>query len=131
MKPATWDWFALNGDEHRPLFAFPGVWTRYRGPLKKEGENVDGTGKATVEPLSMGRDPAWETMRTALRAVAENNGARVIDPLDTLCTGACARARRPMVARSTRTYRILRASYVRDHATFIDQTLGVTTGSIR
>ena len=21
--------------------AFPGVWTRYRGPLKKDGENVD------------------------------------------------------------------------------------------
>ena len=40
-KPATWHWFALHGDEHRPLFAFPGVWTRYRGPLKKDGENVD------------------------------------------------------------------------------------------
>jgi putative SOS response-associated peptidase YedK len=40
-KPATWHWFALNGDEDRPLFAFPGVWTRYRGPLKKNGENVD------------------------------------------------------------------------------------------
>ena len=23
------------------MFAFPGVWTRYRGPLKKNGENVD------------------------------------------------------------------------------------------
>ncbi|MTD93109.1 SOS response-associated peptidase [Hyphomicrobium sp. xq] len=40
-KPATWHWFAVNGDEQRPLFAFPGVWTRYRGPLKKGGENVD------------------------------------------------------------------------------------------
>ena len=40
-KPATWHWFALNGDEERPLFAFPGVWTRYRGPLKKNGDNVD------------------------------------------------------------------------------------------
>jgi putative SOS response-associated peptidase YedK len=40
-KPATWHWFAINGDEDRPLFAFPGVWTRYRGPLKKNGENVD------------------------------------------------------------------------------------------
>jgi len=35
-KPAT-----INGDDERPLFAFPGVWTRYRGPLKKNGENVD------------------------------------------------------------------------------------------
>ena len=40
-KPATWHWFALNGEEQRPLFAFPGVWTRYRGPLKKDGDNVD------------------------------------------------------------------------------------------
>jgi putative SOS response-associated peptidase YedK len=42
VKPATRHWFALDGDEERPLFAFPGVWTRYRGPLKKGGgENVD------------------------------------------------------------------------------------------
>jgi putative SOS response-associated peptidase YedK len=39
--PAVWHWFAINGDEERPLFAFPGIWTRYRGPLKKDGENVD------------------------------------------------------------------------------------------
>jgi putative SOS response-associated peptidase YedK len=41
VKPAVWHWFAINGDDERPLFAFPGVWTRYRGPLKKNGENVD------------------------------------------------------------------------------------------
>ena len=23
------------------MFAFPGVWTRYKGPLKKDGENVE------------------------------------------------------------------------------------------
>jgi putative SOS response-associated peptidase YedK len=40
-KPATWHWFAVNGDEPRPLFAFPGVWSRYRGPTKKNGEPVD------------------------------------------------------------------------------------------
>jgi putative SOS response-associated peptidase YedK len=40
-KPATWHWFAVNGDEQRPLFAFPGIWTRYRGPLKKDGPPVD------------------------------------------------------------------------------------------
>jgi putative SOS response-associated peptidase YedK len=40
-KPAMWHWFALNGDDQRPLFAFPGVWTRYRGPLKKNGPNVN------------------------------------------------------------------------------------------
>ena len=41
VKPAVWHWFAINGEEDRPLFAFPGVWTRYRGPLKKNGDNVD------------------------------------------------------------------------------------------
>lgn len=25
-KPVSWYWFALNGDEERPLFAFPGIW---------------------------------------------------------------------------------------------------------
>jgi putative SOS response-associated peptidase YedK len=39
-KPATWHWFALNRTEQRALFAFPGVWTKYWGPLKKNGENV-------------------------------------------------------------------------------------------
>jgi putative SOS response-associated peptidase YedK len=41
VKPATWHWFALKGDDPRPLFAFPGVWRRYRGPAKKDGPNVD------------------------------------------------------------------------------------------
>lgn len=39
-KPATWHWFALKGDEARPLFAFPGIWTTYRGPIKKDGPDV-------------------------------------------------------------------------------------------
>jgi SOS response associated peptidase (SRAP) len=40
-KPATWHWFSINGHDARPVFAFPGVWTRYKGPLKKNGENVE------------------------------------------------------------------------------------------
>jgi putative SOS response-associated peptidase YedK len=40
-KPATWHWFSINGDDARPVFAFPGVWTRYRGPLKKNGDTVE------------------------------------------------------------------------------------------
>lgn len=39
-KPAVWHWFAINGDDSRPLFAFPGIWRSYTGPLKKNGENV-------------------------------------------------------------------------------------------
>jgi len=41
VKPATWHWFAIKGEDLRPLFAFPGIWRRYRGPVKKDGPNVD------------------------------------------------------------------------------------------
>ena len=40
-RPATWHWFAIDGDDTRPVFAFPGVWTRYKGPLKKNGETIE------------------------------------------------------------------------------------------
>lgn len=40
-RPATWHWFALKGDEPRPLFAFPGLWRRWSGPLKKDGSVVN------------------------------------------------------------------------------------------
>lgn len=41
-KPAGWHWFALkNETEPRPLFAFPGIWKRYTGPLKKDGPTVE------------------------------------------------------------------------------------------
>lgn len=39
-KPAKWHWFALKGDE-RPLFAFPGIYRQWKGPIKKAGPNVD------------------------------------------------------------------------------------------
>ena len=39
-KPARWHWFALNGGE-RPLFAFPGIYRQWKGPIKKDGPNVD------------------------------------------------------------------------------------------
>jgi putative SOS response-associated peptidase YedK len=41
QSPATWFWFAVNGEGDRPLFAFPGIWQRWRGPLKKDGPNVE------------------------------------------------------------------------------------------
>lgn len=41
VKPATWHWFSLKGSEPRPLFAFPGMWRRYKGPVKKDGPTVD------------------------------------------------------------------------------------------
>jgi putative SOS response-associated peptidase YedK len=41
VKPASWHWFALKGEDPRPLFAFPGIWRSYKGPVKKDGPNVD------------------------------------------------------------------------------------------
>ncbi len=41
VKPATWHWFALAGDEPRPVFAFAGIWRRWRGPVKKDGPSLD------------------------------------------------------------------------------------------
>ena len=40
-RPAVWHWFALKGEEPRPLFAFPGIWRRWRGPIKAGGPSVE------------------------------------------------------------------------------------------
>jgi putative SOS response-associated peptidase YedK len=40
-KPAIWHWFALKGDEPRPLFSFAGLWRPWKGRLKPGGELVD------------------------------------------------------------------------------------------
>lgn len=41
-KPARWHWFALkDGLEARPLFAFAGLYRSWRGPIKKDGPNVE------------------------------------------------------------------------------------------
>jgi putative SOS response-associated peptidase YedK len=40
-KPARWHWFAPKGDGERPLFAFAGIYRQWRGPIKKDGPNVD------------------------------------------------------------------------------------------
>lgn len=41
VKPSTWHWFSLTGDESRPPFAFAGIWQRWRGPIKKDGPTVE------------------------------------------------------------------------------------------
>jgi putative SOS response-associated peptidase YedK len=40
-KPARWHWFSLRPGEDRPLFAFAGIYRQWKGPIKKEGGNVD------------------------------------------------------------------------------------------
>jgi putative SOS response-associated peptidase YedK len=45
--PAGWHWFSVNGNppqlepNDRHLFAFPGIWQRWQGPIKKDGPPVD------------------------------------------------------------------------------------------
>ena len=51
VTPAMWHWFALKenardpldapGSGARPLFAFAGIWRRYKGPIKKDGPPVE------------------------------------------------------------------------------------------
>ena len=41
VTPSTWHWYALKGEEPRPLFAFPGIWRHYKGPIRKNGEPVE------------------------------------------------------------------------------------------
>ena len=41
QRPAVWHWFALKGDESRPLFAFAGLWRNWKGPLKRDAEPVE------------------------------------------------------------------------------------------
>jgi putative SOS response-associated peptidase YedK len=40
-KPARWHWFVLKGNVDRPLFAFAGIYRQWKGPTKKDGDNVD------------------------------------------------------------------------------------------
>ncbi|MEQ1718023.1 MAG: SOS response-associated peptidase family protein, partial [Hyphomicrobium sp.] len=67
-KPAVWHWFAINGEDARPLFAFPGIWRTYTGPLKKDGENVSQTVYAfmTTEPNELTASINHERMPVVL-----------------------------------------------------------------
>jgi putative SOS response-associated peptidase YedK len=55
--PAGWHWFALKGDEARPLFAFPGIWQHWIGPVKRDGPVVemDTFSILTTEPNDLTR----------------------------------------------------------------------------
>ena len=68
QSPATWFWFALNGDDERPLFAFPGIWQRWSGPVKKGGPNVeiDTYAFMTTEPNALTRSINHERMPVLL-----------------------------------------------------------------
>ena len=41
VKPATRHWLLLKGADPRPMFAFPGIWRHYKGPMRKDGPSVE------------------------------------------------------------------------------------------
>lgn len=92
------------------------------------------TGDARIMPLSVDRRSAgatWEPIHAKLREVATRAGARVIDPLPWFCDAETCRGRTADNAIIYMDAGHLRASYVREHATFIDEVFGVVTGSVK
>ncbi len=71
VKPATWHWFALNPE--RNVFAFPGLWRTYRGPLKKDGPPVelDVYTIMTTEPNALTASINHERMPVLLTSEAD------------------------------------------------------------
>lgn len=49
-RPAVWHWFALKGEEPRPLFAFAGIWRSWRGQYRGEAVEMDCFAILTTEP---------------------------------------------------------------------------------
>ena len=39
-QTSSWRWFGLRGRDERPIFAFPGIWRRYQGPVRIDGPKV-------------------------------------------------------------------------------------------
>ncbi|MGE0022357.1 MAG: SOS response-associated peptidase [Hyphomicrobium sp.] len=73
VKPATWHWFTVNGDDARPLFAFAGLWRHYKGPLKKGGPevNVDVFSIVTTRPNELTASINHERMPVLLTSEAD------------------------------------------------------------
>tara|TARA_R110002167_G_scaffold14954_3_gene60202 strand:- start:52 stop:696 length:645 start_codon:yes stop_codon:yes gene_type:complete len=52
-RPAIWHWFALVGDTPRPLFAFAGLWRRWRGMYRGEVREMETFAILTTTPNSL------------------------------------------------------------------------------
>ncbi len=53
QSPATWYWFTLRGEDERPLFAFPGIWRTYTGPIRKAPVSQTVYSFMTTEPNAL------------------------------------------------------------------------------
>ena len=78
-KPANWHWFALRGEGERPLFAFPGIYRQWKGPIKKDGPNVDIEVFSFMTTLPNALTGTWRNRKAAIVG-ALPTPAGVIDP---------------------------------------------------
>ena len=98
VKPATWHWFALKGDEPRPLFAFPGMGRRHRGPVRKDGPAVCPLPKNPTATLLSSAAPRGSECRLeglfessylpSWRRPAVRTHLRYFPPIDRVCDRA-------------------------------------------
>lgn len=84
-----------------------------------------------VELTSADIDRKWGAIRAGLRSAALSAGARIIDPIAAMCKGGPCASTDALGHPIYRDGTHLRASYVRQHATFMDETMDVATGSLR
>lgn len=89
-------------------------------------------GGATVGRFAVqrGEHASWDSIRAALVGVAAEAGVPVLDPLPWLCDATSCPGQTVDGAAIYRDGNHLRSSYVRQHAVFIDEVLGISTGSI-
>ncbi len=91
-------------------------------------------GATEFRPLALDRvafERAWLPIKAKLIAAARASGAGVIDPMSWLCDASSCAGQTADGAPIYTDGAHLRASYVRDHATFMDATLGTDTASVR
>jgi putative SOS response-associated peptidase YedK len=77
-KPARWHWFALKGDDERSLFAFAGLYRQWKGPVKKDGPNVDiefFSFMTTLPNAAHQHDQSRAQSRTSLGLICGSRGA--------------------------------------------------------
>ena len=85
-------------------------------------------------PLALDRaafERDWLPIKAKLIEAARASGAGVIDPMSWLCDASTCAGQTADGAPIYTDGGHLRASYVRDHATFMDATLGAATASVR
>jgi hypothetical protein len=91
-------------------------------------------GGTSFVPLSLDRaefERTWAPIKAKLIEAAKASGASVIDPMPWLCDAAACPGQTADGVPLYTDGGHLRASWVREHATFLDATLGVETSSTR